>query len=288
MRSAFERQRNVIDGVSGQARLCWNPNYRRLLMQKLALLLVLLALSPLWPAARLSAATPPPAINFDVNFQVTGPDGDFAAVVKGAANQSGDARISIVSYTHPEFPPIAIINLNNAVYVSIDGEPYQAMTDDSGIPIGGFGHGGKRPPMEVSAGCEAMGEQIRSLMQSQAGPQILESLAGIQDLGQVNVAGGTAEHYGGSISSDSLLANPLVSFAVDQAIASCAGPSFGVNRSQLQSFLAGSVASFDASIDADNVPRQFSLTVNVPSIQVQFSASGTVTPLAAPVPISVP
>jgi hypothetical protein len=257
-------------------------------MHKLALLVALIALSPLWPAVGASAAQPP-ATSFDVNLQVSGPDIGFFAEVKGVANQSGDAQVSVVS-SDSEFPSIDLIVASGVPYISVAGAPYQAMTDDAGLPIGGFGRGrgGKRPPMELPPGCEATAMQLQNLVESPSGPQILKSLAGIQDLGPVSIDGATAEHYSGSVSFDSLLANPIVGLAVDQAIASCGGPTFAIDRSDLQSFLAGASANFDASLDADNVPRQFSLTLNVPSLPLQFSASGTVTPLAAPAAITAP
>jgi hypothetical protein len=257
-------------------------------MHKLALLLCLIALAPMWPAARVSAAQPP-ATNFDVTLQVSGSDVNLSAEITGVANQSGDMQVSVAT-SDPEVPSIDVIVASGVPYISIAGGPYQALTDDTGLPFAGFGRGrgGKLPPMELPAGCEATAMQLQSLVESQSGPQILKSLAGIQDLGPVSIDGATAEHFSGSVSFDTLLANPFVSAAVDQAIASCSGPTVAISRSDIQSFLAGATATFDASLDANNVPRQFSLTLNVPSLPLQFSASGTVTPLAAPAAISAP
>jgi hypothetical protein len=256
-------------------------------MLKLVLLFILVAISPLGPAARVSAANHPPAVNFDVNLQVSGPDVNFAAEIQGVANQSGDLQASLSS-SDPDFPAIGIIKAGGVPYISVEGSPYRALTDNAGVPIGAFGHGAKRQPGELSAGCEATAEQLRGLLESPNGRQLLTSLAGIQDLGPAIVQGTTAEHYQGSTSFDSLLANPFVSAAVDQAIASCGGPMFAIDRSDLQSFLAGSSANLDAYLDADNLPRQFTLMLNLAALQLQFSLSGTLTPLAAPAQISAP
>jgi hypothetical protein len=237
--------------------------------------------------------TPPAAVSFDVNFQVSGAAGGFMAELSGVANRSGDLRATL-STMQPETHTIDVIVANRMFYVSLDGAPYEAAPTAG--PLSGVGAAGSALARgsEGTGGfppeCQASALGIGAILEDPNARSALAALAGIEDLGPATIDGNTTEHYSGSIDLGRLLGSPFIQQGITQAFSACGGGrSSELNPGLLQSFLTGSTASLDAYIDpATEIPRQFDFTLDLQPLSLQFTADGVASPLANPPTISAP
>lgn len=254
-------------------------------MLTLTLILGLLGLLAT-PASAGHTAALPPAAGFHVSFQVSGARAGFTAELQGVANRTGELQATL-STTEPEAHTLDVIRANDTVYVSADGAPYETASDLASL-AGSTATG--LPPGGLPPGCQTTAAGFGALLKTASARQALSDLANVQDLGPATVGDTTTEHYTSSLDLGAVLANPLVQQTAGQVLSGCGGSGAPqLDPSLLQGVLAGSTVTADAYVDPTNgLPRQFSLTLNLQPLSLQFSADGTTTPMAAPASISVP
>jgi len=97
-----------------------------------ALAVVAIALGSLLPLAARAGEpgeAPPAAVRFSLSLRATAAmaGGDLALTADGVSNQTGEFQATI-NVTQPESHTMSLVRTGDTIYVSLDGGPYQTMT----------------------------------------------------------------------------------------------------------------------------------------------------------------
>lgn len=235
-------------------------------------------LIPLAAHAGSPGSAPPGSIGINFNLQGQVQNTVYAATGSGVVNDNGDLQLT-VNITQPEQHTLQEVVSNGAVYLSMDGAPYQSF--DIGQALSGnLPSGGCQAPSEAGG----LGGGLQSLLSTGGG---LGAGRLLQPVGQATVDGVTTEHLAGQIDLSSIA--PQLGSLLGQTFAACGLPGNLVSSANVSQALSGATLGLDVYLEQPgNFPRRISYTLNVPAKSLQLAFDETLTPSDMSVSIQAP
>lgn len=269
--------------------------YQRILAAALLLVAIAAGLLPFSAHAGTSgaSATTLAAISFNLQIQGVANGTNLDLTASGTANTTGELEATITT-TQPQQHTLYVISVAGILYESEDGAPYQIANGPSGSlggassPVAVALTPGQPSSEALSPACVEAETGISSIFKLLVAGQAPAAALGIQDVGAATIDGAAVEHLQSSLNLGSALRNPLIQQQATQLLTACSADGAQI-APLLPLLLSSSTLDVDAYVDQPTgVPRELSLTLDIPFAGVNVSLSGQLTPLSTPVPVTAP